>query len=275
MAGMIVTWLQNTEKFSMPVGRGPLHGERGGRRRRLEPDGVEDHLLVGVLAGDAQGVERRVHDAHVGPAGLGVEEAAVAAGDADHVAEAGEDDVVVFGDGDAVVDPAHGDHAHRAPGTVHQLDALGQVVVHAVAVDGVGVTAAHLHDLVVAAGLDQLGDLAATARAASSGSRNSSTNFMRDRPLVSVRARAMATAAWTSSRSPTADGADQVGGHHLDRAVVVATVGIAASRRRATTVSGTATSPQVMQPPSSAGHGVSRSRRHSILDSLRATSSSS
>jgi hypothetical protein len=33
--------------------------------------------------------------------------------------------------------PAHRDHAHRAARAVHELDGLGQVVLHAVAVDGV------------------------------------------------------------------------------------------------------------------------------------------
>src|SRR5215208_1782272 len=51
------------------------------------------------------------------------------------------------------------DHAHRAAGPVHQGDALGQVVLEAVLVDGVGVASAHLHELVLAAGLAQGGDL--------------------------------------------------------------------------------------------------------------------
>src|SRR5581483_7923488 len=57
----------------------------------------------------------------------------------------------------AVVDPAHRDDAHRAAGPVHQFDGRRQHVLDAVAVDGVGVAAAHLHELVVAVA-GQLGD---------------------------------------------------------------------------------------------------------------------
>ena len=80
------------------------------------------------------------------------------------------------GDRDAVVDAAHGDHADRAAGAVHELDVGRQQVVDAVLVDRVRVAAADLHDLVVAAGLDGRDDLAASTRP-SSASRYSSTNF--------------------------------------------------------------------------------------------------
>ena len=63
-------------------------------------------------------------------------------------------------DRDAVVDPAHRDHAHRAARPVHQLDVLRQQVVDAVLVDRVRVPAADLHHLVVAARLDRGEDLA-------------------------------------------------------------------------------------------------------------------
>ena len=46
------------------------------------------------------------------------------------------------------------------PGPVYELDVRGQQVVDAVLVDRVRVPAAHLHDLVVAAGLDRRHDLA-------------------------------------------------------------------------------------------------------------------
>ena len=114
---------------------------------------------VRVLHGQAQRVERRVHEADVGAARLGLEQVAVAAGHAHHVAEGGEDHARVLGHGDGVVDAAHRDHADRAAGAVHQLDALGQHVLDAVAVDGVGVAAAHLHELERVAG-GQLGDVA-------------------------------------------------------------------------------------------------------------------
>ena len=80
-------------------------------------------------------------------------------GNAHHVAEAGEDHVVLSRHRDPVVHPAHRDHADRAARAVNQLDVLGEQVVEAVLVDGVGMAAADLHHLVVAAGLDRFEDL--------------------------------------------------------------------------------------------------------------------
>ena len=51
------------------------------------------------------------------------------------------------GDGDAVVDASHRQHADRAARAVHQLDLLRQHALDAVAEDRVRVAAAHLHDL--------------------------------------------------------------------------------------------------------------------------------
>ena len=48
IGGTIVTWLQNTRKFVTPSARGLQQGERGRRRGRLEPDGEEHDLAVGV-----------------------------------------------------------------------------------------------------------------------------------------------------------------------------------------------------------------------------------
>ena len=67
------------------------------------------------------------------------------------------------------------------PGPVDQLDVGRQHVLDAVAVDGVGVAAAHLHELeVVVAG--QLGDVGHEAAGRGTGSRYSSTNLMPARP---------------------------------------------------------------------------------------------
>jgi hypothetical protein len=51
---------------------GALERERGGGRRGLEPDRVEDDLALRVLARDPQRVERRVDHADVGALGFGV-----------------------------------------------------------------------------------------------------------------------------------------------------------------------------------------------------------
>ena len=48
---------------------------------------------------------------------------------------------------DGVVHPPHRDDAHRAPGPVYQFNRGRQDVLYAVPVDGVGVAAAHLHEL--------------------------------------------------------------------------------------------------------------------------------
>ena len=160
MAGMIVTWLQNTEKFVSPSRGGAQHGHRGGRRRGLEPDGHEHDLPVRVLPGDLQRVQRRVHHPDVGaPAALASKNDPPLPGT--RIMSPNE---VMITSGcearcDGVVHAAHRDHAHRAAGAVHQRDRLGQVVLEAVLVDGVGVPAAHLHELVLAARLAQRRDL--------------------------------------------------------------------------------------------------------------------
>ena len=131
----------------------------------------------------------------------------------------------LLGDRDAVVDPAHRDHADRAAGAVHQLDVVRQVVLHAIAVDGVGVPAAHLHELVVPAGLAQRGDLARRAPAASSASRNSSTNLICASSSRAARVRRRRAPA---AGRPARDGADQLGGHRLLPPVVVPAAGVRA-----------------------------------------------
>ena len=62
------------------------------------------------------------------------------------------DDARSLRDGDRVVDSTHRDHAHRAARPVHELDVRGQHVLDAVAIDGVRVPAAHLHELEIITG---------------------------------------------------------------------------------------------------------------------------
>ena len=125
---------------------------------------------------------------------------------AHHVAEAGEDHARLVGERDAVVDAPHRDHADRAARPVHELDVGGQQVVEAVLVDRVRVPAAHLHDLVVAARLDDREDLAGE-RAAELGVAE----------LVD-ELHAIAVPAWTSTSSP-GPGIDE---RDLDRAALAA-----------------------------------------------------
>ena len=108
---------------------------------------------------------------------------------------------VALGDRHPVVDPAHRDHADRAARPVDQLDLIGQQVVDPVPVDRVGVAAADLHQLVVAAGLDQGGDLR-RQRSAQLGVAE-----LVDEPHRASSSFAIAVPAWTSRSSPTATGA--------------------------------------------------------------------
>ena len=169
------------------------------------------------------------------PVGLGVEQGAVRARHAHHVAEAGEDHARLVGDRDAVVDAAHRDHADRAAGPVHQLDVGRQQVVDAVLVDRVRVPAAHLHELVVAAGLDRSrgSRRPARGRARRRGTRRRTSRDRRPRVHEHLVA------------GPGVDERD------LDRAALAAR-GLAERERRAssTTITriGIPSSPQVMQP---------------------------
>ena len=147
IGGTMVTWLENTVKLRDVAGSRLQQGK--GRRRcgGLEADCEKDHLALRVVDRDPQGVQRRVHEPDVGALGLGLQQVALAARHPHHVAERGEDDPGLLGHGDGIVDPAHGDHAYRTAGPVHQLDGGGQDVLDPVPVDRVGVTSAHLHEL--------------------------------------------------------------------------------------------------------------------------------
>ena len=121
-------------------------GDRGGRGRGLKTHGQENHFAVRFTFSDGQRVERRVHNPHVSPVGLGFEQRAGASRDPQHVAEAAHGDRFVGGDGDSVIDSSHRDHTHRASGAVHHFDAVGQQRLYSVAIDGVGMAATHLHE---------------------------------------------------------------------------------------------------------------------------------
>ena len=120
--GTIVTWFENAEKFADAGRARAQERDRGRRRSRLEADREEDDLALGLGLRDRQRVERRVDRAHVGAACLRLEQRPAAAGDAQHVAERGEDDVRPLGERDRVVDPPHRDHADRAARAVQVLD---------------------------------------------------------------------------------------------------------------------------------------------------------
>ena len=150
---------------------------------------------------------------------------------------------VVLGERDAVVDAAHRDHADRAAGAVHELDVRRQQVVDAVLVDRVGVAAADLHHLVVAAGLDQRQDLA--GHGAAERGVAELVDELHARPSGQA---AIATPACTSTPVARAQRLDQRGLDRLRRAVVVGAHREPARRASSrTTVIGTPSSPHVMQ----------------------------
>ena len=144
-----------------------LHAQRLGaherQRRRgrggLESDGEKQHVLFGIGLRQLQRVGRRVDDAHVHPARLMLQRAAVRAGHAHHVAERGEDHVVAFSHGQPIVDPPHRQDAHGAAGPVDQFDIGRQQVLQTEAIDGVRVPAADLHQPVVPLGIVEAANL--------------------------------------------------------------------------------------------------------------------
>ena len=134
-----------------------------------------------------------------------------------HVAEAGEDHAVVVGDRDAVVDPAHRDHAHRAAGAVDELD-VRRAAGRRCRTCRSSACGRRTPPSPCSGGRarPRRGSRAASARP-SSASRNSSTN------LIGRASRwRIATPAWTSSSSPAATGADEVDRDLVQRAAVVA-----------------------------------------------------
>ena len=113
---------------------------------KANPDKRVVFMAIGVVDGDLERVERRVHEPHVGAAGVGLDQISLRPRHSHHVAECGEDDAGLLGQPHRVVDAAHRDDAHRASGPVDELDRFGQEMLDSVAVDGVSMAAAHLHE---------------------------------------------------------------------------------------------------------------------------------
>ena len=138
------------------LGEMDAHGVGGGGG--FKADAEEHDLLAGILDGEIDGVERRVDNADIAAAALDLEEIAVRAGDAQHVAEGAEDDAGLGGDGEGFVNEFERRDADRTAGAVNHFDSGREHLVDAVLDDGVGLAAADFHDLPRARG--DLGDLA-------------------------------------------------------------------------------------------------------------------
>ena len=156
-----MTWLQTQQKLRDALGLGALQRQRGRGRGRLEADREEDDLAV--AGSRARSAARRAASrpsARRRPAPWRRAACTREPGTRSMSPKQVKITPLVAGDRDAVVDPAHRDHADRAAGAVDELDVGGQQVVDPVLVDRVGVAAADLHHLVVAARLDRGEDLA-------------------------------------------------------------------------------------------------------------------
>ena len=126
--------------------RGAPDGHRVGWRGRLEADGEEHHLLVGIPDRQRHRVEWRVHDLDVAAARLDPQQIALAAGHAKHVAERGEDHVGARGEVYGAIDLLERRDADRATGTVNHLDRSFEQRVDSLSHDRVGLSAAQLHE---------------------------------------------------------------------------------------------------------------------------------
>ena len=145
MAGGTSTCDTSMEKLARPSRVGLPDRHRVGGRGGFETDGEEDHLAIGILARDRDGVHRGVGDAHVAAFGLDAEKIARGAGDAEHVAVGDQDHAGHGGDGDGLVDDFERRDADRAAGSVNQFELRRQQLVDAVAHERVGLAAADFH----------------------------------------------------------------------------------------------------------------------------------
>ena len=180
MAGMMVTWLQKTEKLRIPSALA-----------RIKVSAVEGAVVSKPMAKnmtcfrDSSGQLRahrwRIDDADIHAAGFVFERAAVVPGTRIMSPKAAKITSGSLRDGEAVVDASHGKDADRTAGAVNQFDIGGKDVFQAEAVDGVGVAAADFHDAVLARGV---GEAANFFRGPGNqlGSRNSSTKSQENFP---------------------------------------------------------------------------------------------
>jgi len=176
IGGTIVTWLQNTLKFFTPSARARTSVTAVEGAVVSNPTAKKTTCRSGLSMATLERVERGVHESHVGAAGVCFDQISLRPRHPHHVAERREDDAGLLGQPHRVVHPAHRDNTNRTARPVYQLDRLRQQMLDAVPVDGVRVTAAHLHELKWSSAASSVIDL--TRARAAAGSLNSSTNFM-------------------------------------------------------------------------------------------------
>ena len=76
-------------------------------------------MLVGIGLGKFDGIGRGIHNPHVHSASFVLQRASVRSGNAHHVAKGSEHHIVIGGDGEAVIDSAHRQHANRTARAVN------------------------------------------------------------------------------------------------------------------------------------------------------------
>ena len=148
MVGMIVMWLQNSEKLLIPSRSACSTVIAVRRHRRLEAEREEDDLACPgfSLASSARRAANRPCARRrlrlLACSRLFFEPGTRIASPKVVKITSGR-----LGQRHAIVDAPHRQHADRAAGAVHQLDRVGQHGLDAVAENRVRVPAAHLHDL--------------------------------------------------------------------------------------------------------------------------------
>ena len=129
--------------------QGPcLAGQQGGGRRRgFEAHRQEDHLPIGVGAGQRDRLLRGGEQLHRPTGGPHPQQivAGHTSGHPQHVAVGGQDHLGPAGQGQGGIDGGGGRDAHRTAGPMEQLQAGRQQLVEAPAHDRVGLAAADLH----------------------------------------------------------------------------------------------------------------------------------
>ena len=139
-----------------------MHAHGVCRGGGFKADAEEYDLFAGVLDGEIDGVERRIDDAHIAAAALYLEQIAVSAGNAQHVAKRTEDDAGLRGNGQGLVDEFERRDADGAAGAVNHFDTRAGAgrkhLVDSIFDNRVSLAAADFHDLPRARG--DLRDLA-------------------------------------------------------------------------------------------------------------------
>ena len=135
IAGGTSTCETSIEKLSSPCPGRKVHGHRVGRGGGLEPDAEEDDLPVGVLLSQPDRVERRVDDAHVAALAFTRNRSCSLPGTRSMSPNEQKITSGTRGDRQRLVDHLQRGDAHRAAGTVDQLDLGRQQLVDAVADD--------------------------------------------------------------------------------------------------------------------------------------------